>query len=940
MASTYELIIKAVDQTSGPLNKIQRNLDKVNKSSKGAGKSMRGVSGGAQVAGFAAVGSSISKIGPKLLGVTAAAATVGIAFKAVIDSTREFQTLQNQLKLVTNGTEDLARTTDKLRNMAVANRTSFAATAELYTKLKVSTEELGMSTSDVEEITTKLSQALQVAGADAGTSAGVIKQFGQAMASGVVRGDEFNSIVEGLGPALAIMARESGNTVGELRKMAMNGELTAEVFANMLLKSDALTESFAKMDTTISQMEQMFGDVFSELAVEIGVASGATEGYNSFLATTINLMKAFTAAVKGEDSFAKLGDSTTVDGMTKAIEILKGTIKGLQDELDSMSFFDKIGSNVMDTVRKLDIFAVELKRMEKQLIVFQKTADAEALANYKDQIMLIAEAAKAQEEALSKLITSGLEPYLKLITASIGTNSVFELAGPIDQAKMKIAELKAAMVALQAAKDNTGVKVENFDKKMLGLSESIIVTEANLKKLETTALGAGAGLSGLDLFMHNLTVNSTKAANELMFAQQAIAILNSKVGKSMSIDVYAQAMLTLVGATKKAKEEVNKLLNPLSSFAQFMKDLVDSASAAATEQTHFMMASEALLDMLNAKKINIDEYAFAMQRIKDATEGAAKAVKENTDAFKIGLSSQQSLAMVQKEIAAQDALLERKKAVLELGGGGDKLRKELGFDTKDAELTFEQELTKQYTEKADKLKAVTVALQNVSVLAKQAGVNEKFLTESLKEQQEVLETSLGLYQEKALSTAEIIEQGFEGMSASISKELATAIRTGESMMDALSNVFNRTLDNILQQILESQINSALASLFSVSGGGSGGGGFLSSIIGGLTGGFGTPTVGAPMGGFTLPGRANGGPAKGGSPYLVGERGPELFVPNTTGKVVANEELNTGGTAPIINFNLNAISTQTGIEFLLENKPAIINMVTQGFNQRGRAGITS
>ena len=196
---------------------------------------------------------------------------------------------------------------------------------------------------------------------------------------------------------------------------------------------------------------------------------------------------------------------------------------------------------------------------------------------------------------------------------------------------------------------------------------------------------------------------------------------------------------------------------------------------------------------------------------------------------------------------------------------------------------------------------------------------------------------MGIYQEKALTTADIIQEGFKGMSSSISKELATAIRTGESMMDALSNVFSRTLDNILQQILESQINSALGQLFNVSGGGGGGGGFnLGNLI---TGFLGTPTVGAPMGGLTLPGRANGGPTKGGSPYIVGERGPELFVPNTTGKVVSNEELNSGSDAPTINFNINAMDTQTGVEFLIKNKPQIINMVTQGYNQRGRAGIT-
>ena len=72
--------------------------------------------------------------------------------------------------------------------------------------------------------------------------------------------------------------------------------------------------------------------------------------------------------------------------------------------------------------------------------------------------------------------------------------------------------------------------------------------------------------------------------------------------------------------------------------------------------------------------------------------------------------------------------------------------------------------------------------------------------------------------------------------------------------------------------------------------------------------------------------------------MVGERGPEMFIPNTTGQVVSNEQMGPGRET-IVNFNINAIDTQTGMEFLLKNKPQIIGMVSQAHNQRGRAGIT-
>ena len=69
------------------------------------------------------------------------------------------------------------------------------------------------------------------------------------------------------------------------------------------------------------------------------------------------------------------------------------------------------------------------------------------------------------------------------------------------------------------------------------------------------------------------------------------------------------------------------------------------------------------------------------------------------------------------------------------------------------------------------------------------------------------------------------------MSNSIGSELATAIRKGEGFLDTLGNAFKRTLDNILQQILTSQINSLLAQMFNIGPSATGGGGnIISSLV--------------------------------------------------------------------------------------------------------------
>jgi hypothetical protein len=135
----------------------------------------------------------------------------------------------------------------------------------------------------------------------------------------------------------------------------------------------------------------------------------------------------------------------------------------------------------------------------------------------------------------------------------------------------------------------------------------------------------------------------------------------------------------------------------------------------------------------------------------------------------------------------------------------------------------------------------------------------------------------------------------------------------------------------------------ISGLFTGTGGGASGAGGVGSLAGiasmflgsGSQGGIFDLFSGSFMGGF-----ANGGIVPGNKPSIVGERGPEMFVPNTTGRIVSNEQLNSDmGGSTVVNFNLTSIDTQTGVEFLLKNKPSIIGMITQAQNQRGRQGIT-
>jgi phage-related minor tail protein len=240
---------------------------------------------------------------------------------------------------------------------------------------------------------------------------------------------------------------------------------------------------------------------------------------------------------------------------------------------------------------------------------------------------------------------------------------------------------------------------------------------------------------------------------------------------------------------------------------------------------------------------------------------------------------------------------------------------------KKVELTLEQKLVESYKKARTELDALNIAQGKVGELSQGNAEKQAFLNQKIKEAMEAND----LYKKSALTTAQVIDEGFKTAVGSLPKELSTAIVQGENLFKTLENSFNRMLENILQQILESQIQSALTQLFAPSGTSGSSTNFLAQAASFI---------------FGAPGKAVGGPVAGGKPYMVGEQGPEMFMPNTAGQIVSNSELNSGGGGAVVNFNINAIDTQTGVEFLLENKKNIIGMVSQGYNQRGRQGITS
>ena len=171
------------------------------------------------------------------------------------------------------------------------------------------------------------------------------------------------------------------------------------------------------------------------------------------------------------------------------------------------------------------------------------------------------------------------------------------------------------------------------------------------------------------------------------------------------------------------------------------------------------------------------------------------------------------------------------------------------------------------------------------------------------------------YAENAADSAKQAEQAFVGLAQSLEDTLTTFFETGKLN-------FRGFITSILHEMARLQAQKAASSILGLFGGGSGGGigGFLSSFFGGGS----TPAFGSTA---FWGGKAGGGDING--PSMVGENGPELFIPKSAGTIVPNNRINSlMGNQPQVVYNgpyianMSAIDTQSGMQFLAKNKQGV------------------
>ncbi|WP_424034449.1 tape measure protein, partial [Neisseria bacilliformis] len=407
------------------------------------------------------------------------------AAQALVLRADGYTNLQNRLRLVTDSQQSLNAATEETFRIAQQTRSSWEGTAQVYQRIAQNAERLKLSQADVARVTETVGKTVSMSGAAAGAAQAAMIQFGQALASGVLRGDEFNSMAENTPAVMDAIARGLGVTRGELRAMAADGKLTAEAVTQALLRvSGSVDADFSKTHATVGQAFQSFENSLTKFIGEADKAAGASRVLADMLLAAGRHIDAlaFGAATAGGTAFVRMLMTAQVAAAGTSVRLL--TMNGLLAASQSLLMgpaglvlaagaaagaYAFLTSSVIDNSEALEMNADKLHRTVEEYKKLNTQGQTRQLEELKRRIADVNEELEGRQQGLiygynhvkgmEELMRSFTEGKIRLedLNAAMlnstdadesARNAVLKLAQEYDKAKTVGANLKIEQDAL------------------------------------------------------------------------------------------------------------------------------------------------------------------------------------------------------------------------------------------------------------------------------------------------------------------------------------------------------------------------------------------------------------------------------------------------------------------------------------------------------------
>jgi tape measure domain-containing protein len=216
----------------------------------------------------------------------------GLAAQQFVSLSDSFTRLNNQIRLVTESTTEFNVIQTEL--FAIAGRTTapIEEVATLYGRAALSADALGASQGELLTFTEAVGNALRIAGSSTAEAQGALLQLGQALGGGIVRAEEFNSVLEGARPVLTAVADGLGLTVAELRNLVVEGEVTSQEFFQALIsQSEELADTASRIGPTIGSAFTDLNNALTETVGRFSETTGASAGFAQIISDLADFIR-------------------------------------------------------------------------------------------------------------------------------------------------------------------------------------------------------------------------------------------------------------------------------------------------------------------------------------------------------------------------------------------------------------------------------------------------------------------------------------------------------------------------------------------------------------------------------------------------------------------------------------------------------------------------
>ena len=271
----------SVDKLDDNFDRLKDELKETGRSADKAGREFDQLAGKAKKASDATGG-----MGRNFTALKGAFAAVGtsVVVKPFFDLLDVSTQINNRLKLVTDSTYALGLAQQQLFEVSQKSRVGFDQTVDLYSRLARSSEELGLTQRELVDITETISQAITISGASADAASAALLQLGQGIASGTLRGEELNSVLEQTPRLARAIADGIGVSIGQLRALGAEGALTSETVVKAIqTQQGAVRTEFGQTSATIGQSMTKVTNSLTKLVSEIDKSAKISDSLASSL---------------------------------------------------------------------------------------------------------------------------------------------------------------------------------------------------------------------------------------------------------------------------------------------------------------------------------------------------------------------------------------------------------------------------------------------------------------------------------------------------------------------------------------------------------------------------------------------------------------------------------------------------------------------------------